>query len=76
MDQLPIAALPPDKRLICLALIDAIDEAGYLRADLAEVAERLVHRCRDGRRNASGACRASIRSASARAISPNAWRCS
>ena len=42
VDQLSIAALTPDKRLICLTLIDSIDEAGYLRADLTEVAERLV----------------------------------
>jgi len=42
LDQVSIAALPPDKRLICLTLIDSIDEAGYLRADIAEVAERLV----------------------------------
>src|ERR1700742_3603187 len=40
-EQLAIAALPPEKRLICLALIDAVDEAGYLRADLDEIAERL-----------------------------------
>src|SRR6201996_4622960 len=40
-EQLAIAALPPEKRLICLALIDAVDEAGYLRVDLDEVAERL-----------------------------------
>jgi RNA polymerase sigma-54 factor len=40
-EQLAIAALSPEKRLICLALIDAVDEAGYLRADLDEVAERL-----------------------------------
>jgi RNA polymerase sigma-54 factor len=40
-EQLTIAALPPDERLICLTLIDAVDETGYLRADLAEVAERL-----------------------------------
>ena len=42
MDQVSIAALPPGKRLICLTLIDSIDEAGYLRADIVEVAERLV----------------------------------
>ncbi len=42
MDQLSIAALPPDKRLICLTLIDSVDEAGYLRVDIAEVAERMV----------------------------------
>ena len=40
-EQLAIAALPPAKRLICLSLIDAVDEAGYLRADLDEVALRL-----------------------------------
>ncbi len=39
--QLAIAALSPDRRLICLSLIDAVDEAGYLRADLDEVAQRL-----------------------------------
>ncbi len=39
--QVAIAALLPDDRLICMALIDAIDEAGYLRAELGELAERL-----------------------------------
>src|SRR6185369_7117435 len=37
MDQVSIAALPPDMRLICLQLIDSIDEAGYLRADIGEM---------------------------------------
>jgi len=41
LEQLAIAALDHDRRLICVALIDAIDEAGYLRADLDEVATRL-----------------------------------
>jgi RNA polymerase sigma-54 factor len=41
LEQLAIAALDPDKRLICVGLIDAVDEAGYLRADLDEMAERL-----------------------------------
>jgi RNA polymerase sigma-54 factor len=41
LDQLAIAALSAERRLICVALIDAIDEAGYLRAELPEVAERL-----------------------------------
>jgi len=41
LEQLAIAALDHDKRLICVALIDAVDEAGYLRADLDEVAARL-----------------------------------
>jgi len=41
LGQLAIAALDQDRRLICVALIDAIDEAGYLRIDLGELAERL-----------------------------------
>lgn len=41
LEQLAIAALNHDKRLICVALIDAVDEAGYLRVDLDELAERL-----------------------------------
>jgi RNA polymerase sigma-54 factor len=40
-DQLSIAALSPEKRMIGVTLIDAIDEAGYLRAELPEIAERL-----------------------------------
>jgi RNA polymerase sigma-54 factor len=39
--QVAIAALTPDDRLIALALIDAIDEAGYVRGELADIAERL-----------------------------------
>jgi RNA polymerase sigma-54 factor len=39
--QLSIAALLPEDRMILLALIDAVDEAGYLRADLMETATRL-----------------------------------
>jgi RNA polymerase sigma-54 factor len=39
--QLSIAALPPPRRLIAVVLIEAVDETGYLRADLAETAERL-----------------------------------
>src|ERR1051325_4074095 len=41
LDQLSIAALAPEARLIAAALIDCIDEAGYLRADLEELASRL-----------------------------------
>ncbi len=40
-DQLAIAALPPDRRFIALVLIESVDEAGYLRADLTEIADRL-----------------------------------
>src|ERR1700760_1461196 len=39
--QLSIAALLPQDRLILMALIDAVDETGYLRADLMDVAQRL-----------------------------------
>jgi RNA polymerase sigma-54 factor len=40
-EQLSIAALHPEDRMICVAMIDCIDEAGYLRIDLDELAERL-----------------------------------
>ena len=39
--QLALAALPAHRRFIAEVLIDAVDEAGYLRADLAEIGERL-----------------------------------
>ncbi len=38
LDQLSIAGLSPDRRLIAASLIDGIDEAGYLRGDLDEMA--------------------------------------
>ncbi len=41
LEQVAIAALSPEKRLICVALIDGVDEAGYLRVELSEIAERL-----------------------------------
>jgi RNA polymerase sigma-54 factor len=39
--QLAVAGLTDAERAIALQLIDAVDEGGYLRADLAEIAERL-----------------------------------
>ncbi|HVV26359.1 MAG TPA: RNA polymerase factor sigma-54 [Rhizomicrobium sp.] len=39
--QLSIAALLPEDRMILMALIDAVDETGYLRGDLMEIAVRL-----------------------------------
>ena len=39
--QLTIAALNGEDRMICLAIIDAIDEAGYFRGDVKEIADRL-----------------------------------
>lgn len=41
LEQLGIAGLPATHNLIGAALIDAIDEAGYLRAETAEIAARL-----------------------------------
>jgi RNA polymerase sigma-54 factor len=40
-DQLAVAGLDAVERGIGAALIDAVDEGGYLRADLEEIAERL-----------------------------------
>ncbi len=40
-DQLAMSGLPAADRLIGLALIDGVDEGGYLRTDPLEVAERL-----------------------------------
>jgi RNA polymerase sigma-54 factor len=39
--QLAIAALLPHQRFIAEVLIESVDETGYLRADLNEIAERL-----------------------------------
>jgi RNA polymerase sigma-54 factor len=39
--QLAIAALSPDRRFIAEVLIESVDESGYLRADLTEIAARL-----------------------------------
>jgi RNA polymerase sigma-54 factor len=41
-DQLGLAVVEPMKRLVGLALINEIDETGYLRADITAVAERLA----------------------------------
>ena len=40
-DQLAVAGLTDSERAVALVLIDAVDDGGYLRADTAEVAERL-----------------------------------
>jgi RNA polymerase sigma-54 factor len=39
--QLAIAALTAEDRMICLALIDGVDEAGYLRTELQDVVQKL-----------------------------------
>jgi RNA polymerase sigma-54 factor len=40
-DQLAAAGLPPAEAFAASVLIDAVDDGGYLRCDLAETAERL-----------------------------------
>ena len=40
-DQLSVTRLSPVERVVAGALIDAVDDGGYLRADLSEIAERL-----------------------------------
>ncbi|MEJ2815612.1 RNA polymerase factor sigma-54 [Caulobacter sp. CCG-8] len=40
-EQLAVAGLSAARNAVAAVLIDAVDEAGYLRADLLEVAERL-----------------------------------
>ena len=40
-DQLAVAGLDPADKVVATTLIDAVDEGGYLRADLGELAERL-----------------------------------
>jgi RNA polymerase sigma-54 factor len=40
-DQLTVAGLSAPEAAIAQVLIDSVDEGGYLRADLAEIAERL-----------------------------------
>jgi RNA polymerase sigma-54 factor len=45
LEQLSIAALDAEQKLIAASLIDSIDEAGYLRADVAEIASLLGARC-------------------------------
>ena len=40
-DQLAVANLPGSDRAIAVVLIDGVDEGGYLRIDMAELADRL-----------------------------------
>ena len=74
-EQIAFALRRPAERLIAADLADALDEAGYLRADIGEIADRL------GAGTAEveavlAKCQASIRPASSRATWPNAWRSS
>jgi hypothetical protein len=68
--------LSPARNAIAEILIDAVDEGGYLRLDLAELAERLGCEPRPDRERPDYACRASSPSASSPATSASAWRCS
>ena len=40
-EQLPLAFADPVRRMIAMHLVDLVDEAGYMRADLSEIAARL-----------------------------------
>jgi RNA polymerase sigma-54 factor len=42
-DQSALAGFTPAQSAVAAALIDAVDEGGYLRADLGELAERLAY---------------------------------
>ena len=75
-EQIALGFADPAARLIAAELADGLDEAGYLRADLGEIAERLGAAASDvdavlGRlpdvRAGRPVCAAT---------SPNAWRCS
>ena len=70
--QLAVAGLTDAERAIALTLIDAVDEGGYLRADLAEIAERLGCDVAARRGGADARCRASSPPASSPATSPSA----
>ena len=74
-EQISFAFADPAARLIAAELADGLDEAGYLRADLGEIAERLgAPKATCSPRSPSA--RPSIRPAFSRATLPNAWRCS
>ena len=74
-EQLSIAVTDPARRMIGQYLIDMVDEAGYLAGDLQAVA-RSSARPWPRWKPCSPSCRASIRPASARAISTNVSRSS
>ena len=75
-EQIAFAFADPAARLIARELADRLDEAGYLRADLGDIAERLGVDAGEVARGARPSARPSSRPASSRATSPNAWRCS
>ena len=81
MAQLALLNLPLRDRQIVAALIDALDDDGYLTSSLEEIAEHVFRatialepeELIDRR---SSTCRASSPPASARATPPSASRCS
>ena len=74
-EQMSLSILDPVRRMIGQYLIDMVDEAGYLAGDLESVAEKLSAPLAEVEA-VLPPCRPSIRPASARAISPNAWQSS
>ena len=77
--QLALLNLPLRDRQIVAALIDALDDDGYLTSSLDEIAELFLRerRARAGRAHdrRSSTCRASSPRAWARAVRPSVWRC-
>ncbi len=74
-DQLSIAGLDAEGRIIGAAIIDSVDEAGYFRGDILEMAERLGAPSAAVEGGSRAWCRASTPPASGRATWPNAWPC-
>ena len=73
--QAMIALKEPADRMIASALIDALDEAGYLTGALEEIAERLGAPLSHVEEILRAPADAWSRPASSRAASPNVWRC-
>ena len=71
-EQIAVAFAAPAQRMIGQYLIDLVDEAGYLPADLGQVGERLGASDAADVEKCSRRCRNSIRPASARGISASA----
>ena len=75
-EQIAFAFSDPAKRLIARELAENLDDDGYMRADIAEIAARLGARPGRHQSRCSRSARLSSRWGFSPAISPNASRCS
>ena len=75
-EQIAFAFADPAKRLIARELAENLDDDGYMRADIAEIAARLGARPDDSQRGALRSARPSSLRGFSLAISQNALRCS